>query len=105
MSPTDDDLDVPAVRQLLREADVAETAYCLPGDPLVDGAVVLGSSGRVWSTFIYERGERVETRSYLSESEACEELLRRLRPVFPSIPATTEGRPGREGTSQGVWPA
>ena len=40
--------------------------------------------------------------SFLSESEACEELLRRLPQVFPYIPA---GTPRKKGASDGAWPA
>ena len=101
MSPTPDELDVPALRQLLREANVPETAYCLPGAPFFDGAYVLAHAGRVWSTYFNQGGERVEMSSFLSESEACEELLRRLRQVFPSIPA---GPPRKKGAPGGAWP-
>lgn len=32
-----------------------------------------------WRVYYAERGERHDARSYLSESKACHELLRRLR--------------------------
>jgi hypothetical protein len=65
-----------AVRALLETLNIAYSVYSIGLDE--DQAYCLVASGGEWVVYYSERGHRNSAQSFSNESDACEELLRRV---------------------------
>ena len=66
------------LKRLLDQEGINPNRYALHGGLPAERYCLEGRDGS-WSVYYSERGRKVEERSFNTEAEACEELLRRLR--------------------------
>jgi len=71
------------LKQLLDAEGFNPAVYSLD-DGLPNDRLCLSGGGDHWSVYYSERGSSFDEENFISEGEACEELLRRLRELPPS---------------------
>ncbi len=71
------------LKQVLDAERFDPRVYSLDGGSPNDRLCLSDAAGR-WCVYYSERGSRFDEQCHLSEDEACEDLLRRLRELPPS---------------------
>lgn len=71
------------LKRILDDERFNPAVYSLEGG-LPNDRLCLAAEGRQWCVYYSERGARYDEQWFAAESEACEELLRRLRELPPS---------------------
>ena len=66
------------LKRLLEEKQIPVYYYNLDGTGEVDQRVCLEKKGQEWIVYYSERGKRFDTKKYLIEAEACQDILNRL---------------------------
>ena len=70
-------MNLTELKERLEQEGIDEDAYSLHGGTPSE-KYVLSHDGPSWSVYFSERGPKTKVRAFPSESEACNELLRRI---------------------------
>jgi len=63
--------------EAIKKANIRDDAYSLDGGH-PNEALVLSHEGSTWSVYYSERGLETSKKTFATEDDACDELLRRL---------------------------
>lgn len=67
------------LKQLLNRNNIPEWYYNLDEKGETDQRVCLKKENNIWKVYFTERGEELFVMHFNSESEACDEILRRFK--------------------------
>lgn len=72
-------MDILELQNKLNELNLNPEAYSILGGLRDECYILLKNNNRRWEVFYSERGLKSSLKVFESESEACEELFRRLK--------------------------
>ena len=82
-------MNIPELREILKSEKIPERYYLLDARGIKEDKICLEFSDGLWQVFYSERGEKYNAATFPDESDACGEVLQRLRIKYEKIKKRT----------------
>lgn len=76
-------MNLKELKNLLEENHVPTDEYSLKGGLPNEAMCITKNTEGMWEVYYSERGRKTGLKTYLNESSACEELIKKLQYSFP----------------------
>ena len=72
-------MNIPELKEILKNEKIPERYYLLDARGIREDKICLELSDGLWQVYYSERGQKYNVAEFANESDACGEMLQRLR--------------------------